>query len=83
MKKKYDRGMLQVKQRWNNATLITPAGEAPGDLLIENDRFAAILSREAATPDDCKVIDAGGRVLFTGMIDLLQHGLDVHLYNDA
>ena len=74
---------LQVKQRWRDATLVTPAGEIQRDLLIEGDRFSAIVERNSTTGDDWRDIDAKGKILFPGMIDLLQHGLDVHLYNDT
>jgi N-acetylglucosamine-6-phosphate deacetylase len=72
-----------VKQRWRNATLITPQGEAARDLLVENGRFADIIERDSSTSDDWQTVDAGGRILFPGIIDLLQHGLDVNLYNDT
>lgn len=73
----------QVKQRWRNATLVTPEGEVARDLLIDGDRFGAIIDRETETGGDWRDVDAAGRILFPGLIDLLQHGYDVHLYNDA
>lgn len=72
-----------MKQRWRNATLVTPAGEIGRDLLIEGERFVGIVERDAATGDDWQDIDASGKLLFPGIIDLLQHGMDVHLYNDT
>lgn len=72
-----------MKQRWRNATLITPQGEAARDLLVENGRFAGTIDRDFSTSDDWQSVDAGGRILFPGIIDLLQHGLDVNLYNDT
>lgn len=72
-----------MKQRWRNATLITPNGEAANDLLVENGRFAAIVERGASTSEDWESIDSSGKILFPGIIDLLQHGLDVNLYNDT
>jgi N-acetylglucosamine-6-phosphate deacetylase len=72
-----------VKQRWRNATLVTPAGEIQRDLLIEGDRFSAIVERGSTTSGDWRDIDATGKILFPGIIDLLQHGLGVHLYNDT
>lgn len=72
-----------MKQRWRNATLITPKGEAARDLLVENGRFSAIVERGAGTSEDWKSIDASGKILFPGIIDLLQHGFDVNLYNDT
>jgi N-acetylglucosamine-6-phosphate deacetylase len=72
-----------VKQRWRNATLVTPAGEIQRDLLVEGDRFSAIVERNSTTSGDWRDIDATGKILFPGIIDLLQHGLDIHLYNDT
>lgn len=72
-----------MKQRWRNATLVTPAGAVERDLLIENGRFVALLQRHEATGPDWQTTDGSGRILFPGIIDLLQHGLDIHLYNDA
>ncbi len=72
-----------MKQRWRNATLITPQGEAARDLLVENGRFAAIVERHSSTSDDWQDVDGTGKILFPGIIDLLQHGLDVNLYNDT
>lgn len=72
-----------MKQRWRNATLITPQGEAARDLLVENGRFAALVERNSSTSEDWKTVEADGKILFPGMIDLLQHGFDVNLYNDT
>lgn len=72
-----------MKQRWRNATLVTPAGLVAEDLLVEGERIAAIVPRDTATGEDVQSIDAGGKLLFPGMIDLLQHGLYDHLYNDT
>ncbi|KQV09732.1 N-acetylglucosamine-6-phosphate deacetylase [Devosia sp. Root105] len=74
---------MQVKQRWRNATLVTPGGEIGQDLLIENGRFTGIVSRDSATGADWQDVDASGKLLFPGIIDLLQHGMDVYLYNDT
>lgn len=72
-----------MKQRWRNATLVTPKGEVERDLLVEDGRFAAIVERDSSVADDWQAVDASGKILFPGMLDLLQHGLDVNLYNDA
>jgi N-acetylglucosamine-6-phosphate deacetylase len=72
-----------VKQRWRNATLVTPDGEVERDLLIEGDRFTAIVPRDSTTGEDWQAVDATGKVLFPGIIDLLQHGFDEHLYSDV
>ena len=72
-----------MKQRWRHATLVTPAGEISKDLLIEGDRFVGIVAPDSPTGEDWHSIDATGKIVFPGIIDLLQHGFDVHLYNDA
>lgn len=72
-----------MKQRWRNATLVTPKGEAARDLLVENGRFAAIVERDSSTSDDWQSVDVSGKLLFPGIIDVLQHGLGVNLYIDA
>ena len=72
-----------MKQRWRNATLVTPQGEAARDLLVESGRFAAIVERDSRTSEDWQDVDVSGKILFPGVIDLLQHGLDVNLYNDT
>jgi N-acetylglucosamine-6-phosphate deacetylase len=72
-----------VKQRWRNATLVTPDGAMEKDLLIEKGRFSAIVERNSSTGEDWQTIDASGRLLYPGIIDLLQHGFDVNLYCDT
>lgn len=62
---------------------MTPTGEVARDLLVEGDRIAGILERSASTGEDWESIDATGKLIFPGIIDLLQHGFDVHLYNDT
>ena len=49
-----------MKQRWRNATLVTPGGEIGQDLLVEGERFVGIVSRDATTGDDWQDIDATG-----------------------
>ena len=72
-----------MKQRWRNATLVTPEGEAARDLLVDGDRIAGLIERHSSSGEDWQDIDATGKVIFPGIIDLLQHGLDVNLYNDT
>jgi N-acetylglucosamine-6-phosphate deacetylase len=51
--------------------------------LVEGGRFVGIVGRDAATGEDWQDMDATGKLLFPGIIDVLQHGMDVHLYNDT
>ncbi|KKC37295.1 N-acetylglucosamine-6-phosphate deacetylase [Devosia epidermidihirudinis] len=74
---------MQVKQKWSNASLVTPAGVVARDLLIVDDRIADIVQPGTAVGDDWQVRDASGKLLSPGLIDLLQHGFESHLYNDA
>lgn len=74
---------LQVKQRWRNATLITPQGEVQQDILVEGDRIAALVERDSNTGQDWEAVDATGKIIFPGIIDLLQHGYGAHFYNDV
>jgi N-acetylglucosamine-6-phosphate deacetylase len=63
--------------------LVTPNGALEQDLLIENGRFRAIIERDSNTGADWENIAADGRLIYPGLIDLLQHGFDVHLYADT
>jgi N-acetylglucosamine-6-phosphate deacetylase len=63
--------------------LVTPEGEVARDLLVENGRFSAMVDTTTSTGDDWENIDASGKIIFPGIIDLLQHGFDVYLYNDT
>ena len=53
----------------HNARLIDPASglDAPGALLIENGRIASLTGAPA---DDAEQLDAGGRILAPGLIDM-------------
>ncbi|MDR3475133.1 MAG: amidohydrolase family protein [Devosia sp.] len=63
--------------------MVTPEGQLAADLLVEGERFSAMVSRTTATGEDWQVIDGRGAIAFPGIIDLLQHGYDTHLYNDT
>jgi N-acetylglucosamine-6-phosphate deacetylase len=73
---------MQVKQHWTNVSIITPSGPVLQDLLIGNDRIAALIEPAAATGTDWQMIDGKGQILFPGMIDVLQHGFDVNFYHE-
>jgi N-acetylglucosamine-6-phosphate deacetylase len=74
---------MQVKQKWSNASLVTPAGVVGRDLLVEGGRIVDIVQPGTVVGEDWQLLDRTGKLLFPGLIDLLQHGFDVHLYNDA
>ena len=58
-----------------NARLVTPAGERPGALLVEDDRISAIGT--FAVPSDAEVIDLGGLILAPAIVDLGVFAVDV------
>lgn len=54
-----------------NAILVTPEGEQEKDLAIQNGKIAALISRGGG--EGQKVIDAGGKYAFPGMVDPHAH----------
>jgi N-acetylglucosamine-6-phosphate deacetylase len=74
---------MGVKQKWAEALVVTPTGVVLRDLLIEDDRIVDLALPGTPVGEDWKVIDRRGRLIFPGLIDLLQHGFDVNLYSDA
>lgn len=74
---------MQVKQRWRNVSVVTPQGLIHKDLLVDGERFVALVERGSPASANWEQIDGQGRILFPGIIDLLQHGYDVNLYNDT
>lgn len=71
---------MQVKQRWSNVQVVTPGGITERDVLIEGERIAALIERDAATGADVQVIDGGGHILFPGLIDTFQNGIGSDYY---
>jgi N-acetylglucosamine-6-phosphate deacetylase len=63
--------------------VVTPHGEIDRDVLVEDSRITALVERDSSTSEDWESVDVSGKLLFPGLIDLLQHGLDIHLYNDV
>ena len=74
---------MGVKQKWAGALVVTPTGVVPRDLLVEGDRIADLVAPEVPVSDDWRPVDCRSRIIFPGLIDLLQHGFDVNLYSDA
>ncbi len=74
---------MQVNQRWTNVSVTTVDGVVDRDLLIVGDRFGDLIDPDAAVGEDWQRIDGQGAILYPGMIDLLQHGMQRHLYSDA
>ena len=58
-----------------NARLVSPEVEtAGGALLLDHGRIAAVLAPGAPLPAADRTIDAGGRLVLPGFIDLHSHG---------
>ena len=74
---------MQQKQRFTNATLITPLREEKKDLLIEGENIVDIIEKDHHSLEDWKIIDCNDNYIFPGMIDVLQHGFMNYLYGHA
>ena len=73
-----------------STTLITHArivfpGErvAAGELLLADGRIAAVNPAPSAVPAGARRVDAGGRLLTPGLIDVHTHGVGHHLYESS
>ncbi len=53
-----------------NGTVVTPEGEIKADLLIENKKIVKIAPK---IEEKCKTIDAGGKYVLAGIIDMHVH----------
>ena len=74
---------MGVKQKWAGGLVVTPAGMLRRDVLVQEGRIVDLALPGLSSGPDWQVHDASGRLLFPGMIDLLQHGFDLNLYSDA
>lgn len=74
---------MGVKQNWAGGLVVTPAGILRRDLLVQDDRIVDLALPGTVPDSEWRTIDASDKLLFPGMIDLLQHGFDVNLYSDA
>jgi len=62
-----------------NACMVSPDVEIPGaSLLVERDRIVAVIGAGEVPPVADVVIDAGGRRVMPGFIDIHCHGADGH-----
>lgn len=68
-----------MKTLISNARLVSPDLDIPGGaLLLENGRIAAVIRPGDAPPAADRMIDAGGRMVMPGFIDIHSHGADGH-----
>ena len=62
----------------HGGTIVTEAGTRQGNILIEDGRILAITNPDAAAPDASEIIDATGKVILPGAVDIHTHmDLDV------
>ena len=68
----------------SHARIVRPGKDViGGELLLHEGRIAAIDPAPAAVPQDARRIDAGGRLLTPGLIDVHTHGVGRHLYESS
>ena len=68
----------------HNARILYPGTHtAPGSVLLQNGRIGAIDPAPTAVPADARRVDAEGRLLTPGLIDLHTHGIGHHLYESS
>jgi N-acetylglucosamine-6-phosphate deacetylase len=66
-----------MKLLLHHARLVSPDLDiTDGALLVENGRISAVLESGATLPAADEVIDAGGRIVMPGFIDIHSHGAD-------
>ncbi|NOZ33514.1 MAG: amidohydrolase family protein [Alphaproteobacteria bacterium] len=73
---------MQAKQKWTNVSIVTPHGVVRKDLAVEGDRISTLIEPGTSTGSDWETKDGGGRIVFPGMLDILQHGFDVNFYHE-
>jgi N-acetylglucosamine-6-phosphate deacetylase len=67
-----------------HATLVFPGERStPGSLLLSEGSIAALNPPESTVPPDTRRIDAGGRRVTPGLIDLHTHGVGSWLYEQS
>lgn len=57
----------------SGGTVVTPDGERAVDVAVAGDKIAAIGTGLADRPDGAEVIDAGGHIVFPGVLDVHVH----------
>jgi N-acetylglucosamine-6-phosphate deacetylase len=68
----------------SNARIVYPGQRiAAGSLLLQNGKIAAIDPAAGSVPADAERVDAAGRLLTPGLIDVHTHGVGHHLYESS
>ena len=66
-----------------NGRLVLPYGVREGSILIEDGRIADVTIGQSPSPSDADVIDAGGRYVSPGFIDMHTHGAGGYDFMDG
>src|SRR5687768_13423643 len=66
-----------------NATVVVPGESSGPGTVVFADRITSILPADAKPPVGANVIDARGRTLTPGLVDLHTHGIGRHLYENS
>lgn len=66
-----------------NGRLVLPYGVREGSILIEDGRIADVTIGQSPSPSDAEVIDAGGRYVSPGFIDMHTHGAGGYDFMDG
>ena len=66
-----------------NGRLVLPYGGREGSILIEDGRIADVTIGQSPSPRDAEVIDAGGRYVSPGFIDMHTHGAGGYDFMDG
>lgn len=63
---------MSIDLRISGGTVVTPSGPVAGDLLVHDGRVAGVVARDVAV-DAERTIDASGRLVLPGMVDVHVH----------
>ncbi|WP_127794819.1 dihydroorotase family protein [Agromyces sp. LHK192] len=63
---------MSIDLRITGGTVVTPSGPVAGDLLVHDGRVAGVVARDVAVDAD-RTIDASGRLVLPGMVDVHVH----------
>jgi dihydroorotase len=64
---------MPIDRRFAGGTVVTPSGPVECDILVADGRIAGLVSAEIGAGVDAPVVDAAGKLLLPGMIDVHVH----------